>query len=222
MDKSLTTIRSETRAPALRISHIVCGRENRDGRVFYFVDPAGGSAEKDIPENVVLKRWRRRKKPSGYVFGGDRLSPNVWRALAIAFPAGRAMLASTELEDLRNMLGAARGKLPEEYKLPSAECLKAMFRGLGSGRLETLIARHTDPERKDKYGTPDLFLYIWLSNSSGAPTIRFVEVKKPRERLHPDQREEIESLNSIGIPARVLRLIERDCPGNIGGTNLGT
>jgi len=213
---------NEKRAPALRISHIAYGRENRDGRVFYFVYPAGRSAEKDIPENVVLKRWRRRKKPCGYVFGGDRLSPNVWRALAIAFPARRANLANTEFEDLRHMLDAARGNLPDEYKLPSAECLKAMFCGIGPERVEALIARHTDPERKDKYGTPDLFLYMWPTNSPGAPFIRFVEVKKPEEALSDDQREEIEFLNSAGIPARVFRFIEPECPRTNGSPDLGT
>ena len=46
------------RAPALRISHIVCGRENVGGRVRYFVDPEGIRPERAIPEDVVLRRWR--------------------------------------------------------------------------------------------------------------------------------------------------------------------
>jgi hypothetical protein len=34
-------------------------------------------------------------------------------------------------------------------------------------------------------------------------------VKKPRERTNADQLEEIAFLNAMGLPARVLRLIER-------------
>ncbi|MFC6637371.1 VRR-NUC domain-containing protein [Sulfitobacter sediminilitoris] len=38
---------------------------------------------------------------------------------------------------------------------------------------------------------------------------RLVEVKRPRERVNQDQKDEIAFLVSIGVPARVLRLIER-------------
>ena len=201
----------EPRAPALRISHFVWGRENRDGRVFYLVDPGGESLQKDIPEEVVLWRWRRRKKPAGYRFGGERLSPNVWRAIAIAFPGARGISADATLENLRDAIEACRNEgCAWHYALPSAECLQAMFRGIYPERVKDLIARHTSPERADKYGTPDLFLYMTPITSSKAPFIRFVEVKKPRERVRPDQSEEIDYLKSIGIPARVLRLIERE------------
>jgi hypothetical protein len=44
----------------------------------------------------------------------------------------------------------------------------------------------------------------------GRPTMaRFVEVKKPKERVSKDQKEEIEYLRSLGLQARVLRLKER-------------
>lgn len=215
--------RNEPRAPALRISHIACGRELRDGKVYYYLEPNCLLPEKGIPEQVALWRWRHRQSLAGYRFGGDRLSPNVWRALAIAFPDGQGISADVALETLRSAVDGARSELrARHYTLPSAECLQAMFHGVGPERMQILIERHTAPDRAGKYGTPDLFLYMSPAKSSGVPVIRFAEVKKPRERLHPDQREEIEFLNSIGIPARVLRLIERDCPGTIEGTNLGT
>ena len=180
--------RNEPRAPALRISHIVCGRENRDGRVFYLVDPGGESLQKDIPEEVVLWRWRRRKRPVDYRFGGERLSPNVWRAMAIAFPGGRGISADATLENLREAAEAVRNELrARHYSLPSAGCLQVMFRGIGPERVKDLIARHTSPNRADTYGTPDLFLYMTPITSSKAPFIRFVEVKKPREIVLPDQ-----------------------------------
>jgi len=206
----------EPHAPALHISHIVCGREHRDGKVYYFLDADCSGSEKGIPEQVVLWRWRHRKNPAGYRFGGDRLSPNVWRAMAVAFPDGSGISADATLENLRDAGEAARGELrARHYSLPSAECVQAMFRGIGPKRVKELIARHTSPERADKYGTPDLFLYMTPIASSQPPVIRFVEVKKPHERIRPDQKEEIAHLRSIGIPARVLRLIERDRPNPI-------
>jgi hypothetical protein len=39
---------------------------------------------------------------------------------------------------------------------------------------------------------------------------RFVEVKKPAERLSVDQLEEIHLLRNLGLKARVLRLEERE------------
>ncbi|NDF70276.1 MAG: hypothetical protein EB131_03960 [Betaproteobacteria bacterium] len=209
--------------PALGISHIVCGRENVGGRVHYFLDANCRLQEKAIPEQVVLWRWRRRKSPHGFSFGGDRLSPNVWRAMALAFPDGRGISADAELEDLRLAVDASRDQLRSmDYSLPSAQCLQAIFRGIGPGRVKDLIKRHTLPERKDCYGTPDLCLYMTSTTFIRPPVIRFVEVKKPDEELLAHQEEEIAFLISIGIAARVLRLIERDCPSTKGGNKHGT
>jgi hypothetical protein len=38
---------------------------------------------------------------------------------------------------------------------------------------------------------------------------RLAEVKKPRERISIDQHEEISFLRLLGVPARIIRLIER-------------
>ena len=72
----------EPRKPSLRISHIVHGRVFTGRRVKYLVDPNGQGEEREIPENVVLVRWRRRKFP-GYSFSGCRLSSTLWRALLV-------------------------------------------------------------------------------------------------------------------------------------------
>lgn len=208
--------KNEPRAPALRISHIVSGREHRRGKVYYFLDPDCKSSAKGIPERVALWRWRRRKRPEGYHFGGDRLSPNVWRAMAVAFPDGRGISADATLENLSDAVEAVRAELrARHYSLPSTACLQAMFRGIGPERVKRLIERHGSPERAERYGTPDLFLYMTPTTPSRPPVIRFVEVKKPHERVRPDQWEEIDFLNAIGIPARVLRLVERDCPVSV-------
>jgi hypothetical protein len=55
----------EPRKPSLRISHVVYGRVHEGRRVKYLVDPNGQGEDREIPENVVLVRWRRRKFP-GY------------------------------------------------------------------------------------------------------------------------------------------------------------
>jgi hypothetical protein len=195
----------------LHISNIVYGREHREGKVFYFCDPSGLLPDKAIPEQVVLWRWRRRSAPANYSFSGDRLSPNVWRAMEIAFPDGQGISPDVNTEELQVQIESARAALrAKNFSLPSAECLQAMFRALGTERVRLLTARHNAPERAERYGTPDLFLYMAPTNTGLAPSIRFVEVKKPGETISPDQREEIAFLNSIGVPARVLRLIERN------------
>ena len=62
------------RAPALRISNVVRGRVNEDGRVRYLVDPDGKGDERAIPEDVVLKRWRRRVM-TGHTSGWPESGP---------------------------------------------------------------------------------------------------------------------------------------------------
>src|SRR5687767_4925565 len=85
MKKTRTKTRTKTKAktkakPSLRISNIVYGRVVEKRRVKYLVDPRGIGQERAIPEQVVLRRWRRRPL-SGYVFSGVRLSPTLWRAI---------------------------------------------------------------------------------------------------------------------------------------------
>jgi hypothetical protein len=53
-----------------------------------------------------------------------------------------------------------------------------------------------------------LFLYA-THIQTGKPSIaRFVEVKKPDEKVSQDQKDEITLLNSLGLHARVIRLKE--------------
>ena len=87
------------RAPALRISHIVSGRINENGRVRYFVDPKGTDGERAIPEDVVLKRWRRREM-TGHTFHGCRLGPNTWRAIDKAFGNEAQMICQLTVDEI--------------------------------------------------------------------------------------------------------------------------
>lgn len=196
--------------PSLRISHIVYGRESRGTRVVYLVDPKGGGTDKKVAEAVVLARWRRRKFEN-YTFSGTRLNPKIWRVLPKVLGAEveawckwtEAELA-TKIEKGRTVLGI------EGKALPEAGALKALLQVCGPSRLAALTARHNDPVRHDRYGTPDLFLYATHNETQRTSIARFVEVKKPEEPVSRDQREEIAFLQSLGLHARVLRLVERE------------
>ncbi len=77
------------------------------------------------------------------------------------------------------------------------------------GRLQLLIRRHTSADFAGHSGTPDLFLFA-NNEATQIPMIaRFVEVKKPKESVIKDQLAEIAFLNGLGLPTRVLRLVER-------------
>jgi hypothetical protein len=81
---------------------------------------------------------------------------------------------------------------------------------LGPGQLDKILRRHLSPERVKRFGTPDLFLFAKKRAEAMVSFFLLVEVKKPQERISPDQHEEIAFLRSIGVPSRVLRLIERN------------
>lgn len=194
---------------SLRVSNIVCGRARQGNRVQYLLDPEGEGSDKGVPETVVLHRWRRRRK-EGFTFRGARLAPNVWRTLAQVFGDEPSVWVSLTPEQIQARVGACRETgLILARSLPSADVLQALFRLCGAERLRLLIDRHTDEARSDRFGTPDLFLFA-VNARTGAPTMgRFVEVKKPKEPVSKDQKEEIEYLRSLGLQARVLRLEER-------------
>jgi hypothetical protein len=93
-------------------------------------------------------------------------------------------------------------------ELPAAKTLKALCLVCGPERMQVLLDKHNSIEHQGKSGVPDLFLYA-SHIQTGKPSIaRFVEVKKPDEKVSKDQRDEIELLNSVGLHARVIRLNE--------------
>lgn len=202
----------ETEAkPALRISHIVYGRQASGNRVQYLVDPKGQGEERAVAESLVLRRWRKRQFP-GHTFSGERLSSTLWRAVAKAFGTkAKAMCKLTPdqitatAENSRELL-SAHGFL----KLASPQTLYALFAVCGPERLQAILDKHLSNEHKGKSGIPDLFLFA-TSHITGLPTIaRFVEVKKPEEPVSTVQMAEIAFLNQMGLHARVLRLVERE------------
>ena len=196
---------------ALRISHIVYGRENTGQRVTYLVDSKGDGTDREIAEGVVLRRWRARKT-AGHRFGGDRMAPSTWRALprVLGHDVSR-WPALTEAE----ITARKEQALPELNALlidvPAPNAIVALIAVCGVDRLHQLVARHDDPARKDSPGVPDLFLFAWALDGRRVLG-RFVEVKKPEERLLSSQVAELAFLNELGLKARELRLIERVKP----------
>jgi len=193
--------------PPLRISRVVYGRHRPDGRVRFLVDPKGKGDEEATPERVVLKRWRRRSVP-GYVFGGVRLSPTVWRAVGLVFGTdARSIVALAETE-VESRIIESRGSLRKrKLSLPNAKVVYTIFQCLGIQRLTKILNRHLIDDGGKTSGTPDLFLYQLKIGTRRAKFI-FVEVKKSDEPLKPHQRDEIQFLRQIGVPAREFRFSE--------------
>jgi hypothetical protein len=202
--------------PALRISRIVYGRERVGTKVKYLIDPKGQGDKKEIPEKVVLIRWRKRVFP-GYTFSGDRLGPNIWRGLAIAlgYQPQAHWLKWTD-QDIASMLESSRETMGiYKSSVPSAGTIHALIQICGLERLKQIFKRHLDPSRDEIYGTPDLFLFARDVNGRQCMG-RFVEVKRPEESFKDGQVEELAFLQSLGLNARVARLIERELPASKG------
>ncbi len=195
--------------PALRISTIVYGRENRGKRVYYLVDHRGRGTEKAIPEEVVLKRWRKRVF-TGFSFHGDRLQPRCWQAIDVLLrqvpPATWVQLPEDRIRDLIVENADRLGQLKQS--LPAPGTIRALIHVCGAERLEQVLIRHTQAESGDQFGTPDLFLFA-CDRTGNYSIARFVEVKRPDEEFKKSQQPEIEFLNQLGLKARVVRLLER-------------
>jgi len=195
--------------PSLRISPTVYGRTSVKNKVKYLIDPKGFGSDMGVPERVVLTRWRQRKF-ANHRFSGDKLSSTLWRAVVAVYGKNAAkicMLSTEQLEKIK----VTQSKLDEKQthlKLPASSILFALFFICGSERLQVLLDKHTSKEHEGRSGVPDLFLFA-VSTVTGKPSIaRFVEVKKPGEKISQDQLDEIELLNSMGLHARVMRLVE--------------
>ena len=195
--------------PSLRISPNVYGRTSVGNKVKYLIDPKGGGSDMGVPERVVLTRWRKRQFPN-HRFSGDKLSSTLWRAVAAVYGKNATKicrLSKDQLEEIKVIQSQAEGE-SNYLKLPASSIMFALFFICGPRRLQVLIDKHTSKEHEGRSGVPDLFLFA-ASTVTGDPSIaRFVEVKKPGEKISQDQIDEIELLNSMGLHARVMRLVE--------------
>ena len=197
-------------SPPLRISNIVHGRRNDSGRVEYLVDSNGQDNSKfEIPEKIVLTRWRERTH-NDYIFGGMRLSPNIWRSIKVCLGEEYSNIVFMSAEDINHRYKVSSEALRlKNYKAVKGENIVNLIEGLGLNKFKALMGRHNDPSRSDIYGTPDLFIWALRRATNKIEYVRFVEVKKPREPLSEDQKNELHYLNfDLNIKARVLRLRE--------------
>ncbi len=195
--------------PALRVSHLVYGRETRGQRVVYCKDPDPRCLNKAVSEAVVLHRWRHRKL-TGHVFSGARLLPHVWRAIASAFPDKAETWWMNDEKAIAEKIQSARATKSVLWSaLPTPKIFFALCQACGPERLNKLLSRHSSPAREKKFGTPDLFLFSVELRTGRISNVRFVEVKRPDEAVSPDQCEELKFLESLGLAARILRLQER-------------
>lgn len=195
--------------PKLNISHVVRGREIRaDKRVIYFPYNNTLAGQKVIPEQIVLKRWRKRKFVHS-VPRGFRLSPNFWRAIGITLGKNAKnikLFNKNEIEtNFKKHQEVIRSK---KFKIQSASNIIEIFKYLETHQLQLILDRHLDPNREKKYGTPDLFLFLEHKKTNSISRACFVEVKRPNEPLSNDQINEINFLRNIGLRSRVFRLIE--------------
>jgi len=93
--------------------------------------------------------------------------------------------------------------------------IAAVLGAVSPGRLVALCARHAGPEVDPRRpGVPDLFAFRRRTNG-GPMAIRFVEVKRPRERLAAHQAREIAFMRRLKIRAGVVRLTETN--GRLAG-----
>jgi hypothetical protein len=111
----------------------------------------------------------------------------------------------TAILDRKRKEGGEIGKL-----LPRPELLHDLLLALSADRVAALVARHAEgiEVNPKEPGVPDLFLF--RGRTDGVPWgIRFVEVKRPKEKLSRHQEAEIRFLRGLKLRAGVVRLIER-------------
>ena len=152
------------RTPSLGISNIVYGRRNLTGqRVEYLLDNTDPNSPYQIPEQIVLKRWKAKDgSERGLRFSGFRLSPKLWQSLYFVFDGDLEQLCSLSEEQINDCFSEKYGS--EEFKEKhlvkiSGDKVKRLTAAIGHRKLRKILERHNDPNFPDRYGTPDLFLY---------------------------------------------------------------
>lgn len=190
---------------SLGIARLATNRRNVNGRVQYLDEATGKWV---IPEEIVLRRWRRKNTRSGVVFKGARLPPGTWQAVLSCLARGVGIDDTTAIA-LQRALDEMDGDRPDGPPLgrPNVECLLAMGAYLKRrNKLQPILLRHQSVDPASP-GIPDLFLFR-LEEDGVVAGARFVEVKKPDEPLLTSQISELRFLRSLDLKAGVVRLIE--------------
>jgi len=190
---------------SLGISRTARSRVNDRGRVRYVDEPTGDMV---IPEDLVLRRWRRKTTRERVAFKGARLPPGTWQAVLYCLARGIGIDATTAAS-LRLALEHLDETRTDTSRLgrPNVECLLAMGAYLKRrGILQAILMRHQTADPSSP-GIPDLFLYRLEADGKVAGA-RFIEVKRPKEPLLKSQLQELRFLRALGLKAGVVRLRE--------------
>lgn len=188
-----------------KISLTVSNRHNINGRVYYKSRNDNDHEHPLVPEQVVLSRWRKTHSDK-YSFHGSRLSPTLWKGLV------NVDFMSHEWSETCQPCRSQDCVLADEdasfFRLPNHSVLRAMHKTIGGVSMAAITQFQTVMIKQQRYGTPDLFL--WMQNKqTGRPTFgAFVEVKKPDEPLSRDQKFMLWKLKRLGLNAKVIRLKE--------------
>lgn len=181
----------------------VTGRTNQRGRVYYDLSSEGGDTKQLIPEQIVLKRWRKLSNNT-HVFHGCRLGPNVWQ------PLRNVDFQAPDWKDrVQELHYAMAGR---SVTMSSLEAIRS---SLGADKLSALNAFCQAMLARSKFGTPDLFLWVTAKKTGQYLFGTFAEVKKPKEPVSKDQRLMLWVMRRMGINAHLLRLHE------IAGSSFG-
>ena len=176
----------------------VTGRTNHRGRVYYDFSSKGDDTKQLIPEQIVLKRWRKLSNQA-HVFHGCRLGPNVWQPLGnVDFEAPDWIQQVQRL----NQVKAANSI--------TVCSLAAMRSSMGAAKLSALNAFCQTMLSREKYGTPDLFLWVTDKRTGQNLFGTFAEVKKPKEPISKDQKLMLWAMRKMSINASLVRLLEVD------------
>lgn len=187
--------------PIARILTIVTGRTNKGRRVYYALEMDAKEPKMLIPEQVVLKRWRLMKSAK-LDFHGCRLSPTIWRGLS------SVDFTCAEWEHQVLLATSTQNENVSHVKVPAMQALRAMLAVLGPSSFGRLCKLGYAMIDKDRFGTPDLFLWTTCRRTGLPKFAAFLEVKKPKEPVSKDQRLMIWALKRLGAKAEVVRLRE--------------
>ena len=174
----------------------VTGRTNHRGRVYYDFSSKGDDTKQLIPEQIILKRWRKLSNKA-HVYHGCRLGPNVWQ------PFGKVDFQAPDWIEQVQVLH--RIKLARSTTISSLEAMRST---LGTDKLVALNAFCQAMLARDKFGTPDLFLWVRDKRTKRYLFGTFVEVKKPKEPISEDQKLMLWSMKRMQVNAAVVRLQE--------------
>jgi hypothetical protein len=168
-----------------------------------------------IPEEVVLQRWKERSKEqsalaSGVRFDGCRLPPGTWGLLRSWFDAGLRRQDAVRADVLQQYADRSRAA-GVKLKAPHSSKFAAVISFLEDRKvLMPVVNRRRDAAAP---GIPDLFLYR-VDRHDRIHGGRFVEVKrwnrtkKTRERVSPQQKDELTFLRGLNLAAQVVYLME--------------